>query len=231
MTDSVERLYTELTKLTGINRKRDPRLEKIATDRAMEAYFQVGTTGTTAITHPIDQLKARTWPLMGTYKGVWENAVWLYGYDDPIGQMVTAWWNSAAHHENLVNTDATTWGIAVLEVPVVGQATRYYGITTFTKDLNMKVYLVTGEGYADALGAAPAAANNGKLLLTKSDFLPTETVAELKALNPTEIVLVGGTGAITDNVKAKVVALFPSAKVSRISGANRYDTAAKMSRE
>jgi len=86
------------------------------------------------------------------------------------------------------------------------------------------VYLATGASFADALSAAPAAIKNSGVLLLTGSSLPASTRAELLRLNPTRVVLVGGTGVVTPAVDAAVRALLPSADVDRIAGQNRYAT-------
>jgi putative cell wall-binding protein len=91
-------------------------------------------------------------------------------------------------------------------------------------------YVATADGFADALPAGAAAASRGApLLLTGSTFLPGSTEAELRRLAPGEIVLVGGSNAISDAVESAIRALgFP---VRRISGQDRFETATLVARE
>ncbi|GHD08278.1 cell wall-binding repeat-containing protein [Zhihengliuella salsuginis] len=87
-----------------------------------------------------------------------------------------------------------------------------------------KVYIATGENYADALVAAPAAAHRGAaLLLTKSASVPSEVLAEVRRLNPSSAVIVGGTGAVSRKAAAQIDEIVPT--VVRHSGADRYETA------
>jgi putative cell wall-binding protein len=84
-------------------------------------------------------------------------------------------------------------------------------------------YIVTGEGYADALSAAPAAVKtNGPLLLTQSSWLPDSVVTELKRLKPGKIVVVGGPNSVSAGVYNQLTALAP--QIQRIGGADRYET-------
>ena len=92
------------------------------------------------------------------------------------------------------------------------------------------VYLATGVTFADALAGAPAAAKaGGPVLLTKADALPSSTATELDRLNPAKIVVLGGTSAISDTVK-NGLQQYTAGTVTRISGANRYETAANLSK-
>jgi len=88
-------------------------------------------------------------------------------------------------------------------------------------------YVATGTAFADALAGGPAAdASEGTVLLVTRDAVPSVTRAELVRLDPDEIVVLGGTGAVSDGVAAALADIAP---VRRVSGANRYATAAAIS--
>ena len=92
------------------------------------------------------------------------------------------------------------------------------------------VFLATGEDYPDALAAGPAAAKlDGPVLLTKKAELPEATVRELARLRPGMIVVVGGPDVVSPAVEAALRRY--SATVRRVAGADRYETAAKVSAE
>lgn len=96
-----------------------------------------------------------------------------------------------------------------------------------TGDVNT-VYLASGESFADALGGgAAAAAQKGALLLTAKDTLPPATKRALQHLAPTSVVVLGGTGAISQEV-ADAVEAATNVTVQRLGGTDRYDTAAKV---
>jgi putative cell wall-binding protein/sugar phosphate isomerase/epimerase len=85
-------------------------------------------------------------------------------------------------------------------------------------------YVVSGEGFADALVAgAAAAAAAGPLLLTNASELPAVTAEELQRLDPGRIVVLGGADVVSEPV---VQALSEIAPTERIAGATRYETAA-----
>ena len=68
------------------------------------------------------------------------------------------------------------------------------------------VYLASGRGFADALsGGAVAGANDGPILLTERDCVPESVRNEITRLDPDRIVLLGGTGAVSDDVGDLVV--------------------------
>jgi putative cell wall-binding protein len=90
------------------------------------------------------------------------------------------------------------------------------------------VYVATGENFADALaGGAAGAWNKGPLLLVQRDGIPFDTGVELDRLNPQRIVVLGGTGSVSENVLNQIRQYGP---VTRIAGATRYDTAAQVAR-
>lgn len=92
------------------------------------------------------------------------------------------------------------------------------------------VYLASGENFPDAVSAGPlAAARNGAVLLTRRDVLPAVVEAELVRLAPAAIVVAGGPSVVSDAVLARAAALLPSARVERVSGADRYATSAALS--
>lgn len=91
------------------------------------------------------------------------------------------------------------------------------------------VYLAAGERYADALVADPAAAaDDAPILLVERDTIPAATALELQRLAPSQIVIVGGTAAISTSVEDFLRG--SGAVVTRIAGADRYATAAELSR-
>lgn len=86
------------------------------------------------------------------------------------------------------------------------------------------VVLATGQAFPDALSAsALAGAYGGPLLLTPRDNLPSGLTSELTRLGATNVVIVGGPAAVSDNVKNKLKASYA---VTRIAGADRFGTAA-----
>lgn len=84
------------------------------------------------------------------------------------------------------------------------------------------VYVASGENFPDALAAAPAASLlGGPLLLTPSSALPSVVRSELLRLDPDRIVVVGGTGVVSDEVLEQLESIAPS---ERIAGDDRFAT-------
>jgi putative cell wall-binding protein len=91
------------------------------------------------------------------------------------------------------------------------------------------VAIATGENFPDALAGGAAAGDvGGPVLLVTKDGIPGATVKELKRLNPKEIIVLGGTSAVSTNVET-ALKQYTSGPVNRISGSNRYATAAATS--
>jgi putative cell wall-binding protein len=94
------------------------------------------------------------------------------------------------------------------------------------------VYLASGAAFPDALSGAPVAGKKGTggapVLLVSQNGVPPSVAAELARLRPRRIVILGGTGAVGASVEKSVQA-YTAGTVSRISGADRYATSARIS--
>lgn len=89
-----------------------------------------------------------------------------------------------------------------------------------------RVVLASGHGFADALvAAAPAGMMGAPILLAAPDDLPDVTEQALAELDPAEIVMVGGTAALSAAVEEQAGEAAPDADVIRLAGATRYGTA------
>lgn len=92
------------------------------------------------------------------------------------------------------------------------------------------VVVATGADFPDALAATPLASSYyAPLLLTKKDSLPAGFADELKRLGAKNVILIGGTGAISEKVQNEIAKL--GITVDRISGKSRYETAVKIAEE
>ena len=85
------------------------------------------------------------------------------------------------------------------------------------------VFVAPSGGWADAVAVSGLAALTGiPILLVDQDRVPAETALALSSLQPTTITVLGGVSVVSDAV---VTALGETgATVSRLSGANRYET-------
>ncbi|WP_131104539.1 cell wall-binding repeat-containing protein [Ornithinimicrobium sufpigmenti] len=92
-----------------------------------------------------------------------------------------------------------------------------------------RVYLASGEDYPDALaGAALAGHEHMPLLLTRQDRLDQATVDQLRRLDAQEIVVLGGSGAVSDAVAQQAASHSTSGTYRRLAGDDRYATMARI---
>ncbi|MBO0609169.1 cell wall-binding repeat-containing protein [Myceligenerans salitolerans] len=90
------------------------------------------------------------------------------------------------------------------------------------------VYVATGGNYPDALSAAaPAGLQGGPLLLTRTDSLPGIVADEIERLQPEQIVVAGGEGAVSADVYDELAEIEPN--IRRDAGSTRYETSRVLS--
>ncbi|MCG8398699.1 N-acetylmuramoyl-L-alanine amidase [Bacillus atrophaeus] len=115
----------------------------------------------------------------------------------------------------------------------VGGSNRYGTAVQISKQMYSTAstaVIVGGASYADAISAAPLAyQKNAPLLYTNTKNLSSETKTRLKELKTTNVIIVGGTPAVSSNTANQIKSMGISIK--RIAGSNRYDTAAKVAKE
>ncbi len=212
------------------------------------------------LTAPIPQIAGD--PTIGTeltaFTGTWAPSgvalsyQWLSDGEPILGQTGKKYMPafSAAGHEITVavtgtktgytTATAVSAGVAIAEdaTPLVSRIAgkdRYDTAVKISQSFEpgvTRVYLASGEGFADALSAAPAAAHlDVPLLLTTKDSVPASVLAELERLDPGEIVIVGGPSTISRSVLDKLVALSLAPKVMRIGGADRFEASRNIAEE
>ena len=87
--------------------------------------------------------------------------------------------------------------------------------------------IASGETEVDAVTAAGLAGNlNAAVLLTRSNQLPHNVARFIDEQNVTDVIVVGGTAAVPDAIVTALEGLGSRPSVERISGADRYATAA-----
>ena len=88
------------------------------------------------------------------------------------------------------------------------------------------VFLATASNYPDALAGVPLAyIYKAPLLLTWKDDLPEEVASEINRLGAKKAVILGGTVAISNEVRSQLLNETSVTQVERIGGGSRYDTA------
>lgn len=92
------------------------------------------------------------------------------------------------------------------------------------------VVLASGEDFPDALSGAPLAYHlDAEILLTQKSVLPEVTESALKSLKTKKVTIIGGENAVSPQVEQDIKDL--GIDVDRISGKNRYATAAAVAKE
>ncbi|MGZ8512860.1 MAG: cell wall-binding repeat-containing protein [Candidatus Limnocylindria bacterium] len=92
------------------------------------------------------------------------------------------------------------------------------------------VYVASGRNWPDALAAVPHAARAGApILLTLPNEVPQVTRDALTRLQPAQIIVLGGTVAVSASVATALDAYDTGGGVLRLAGADRYATAAAIS--
>ena len=100
-------------------------------------------------------------------------------------------------------------------------------------DVGVAAFVVANGWSAADVGAASvlAARTDGAVVVyTAGGELSAETAMLLREAAPAEVVIVGGTGAVSRDVRSQIRAASPESGISRISGADRADTAAGTAR-
>ncbi|HAM23337.1 MAG TPA: hypothetical protein DCQ04_13945, partial [Actinobacteria bacterium] len=83
--------------------------------------------------------------------------------------------------------------------------------------------VATGSSFADALAAGPASYNGLPLILTDGTTLSAAAIGALADNDIKQVIIIGGTAAVSDAVKTSIEAL--GITTGRVSGADRYATA------
>ncbi|GAV30788.1 putative cell wall-binding domain [Coriobacteriaceae bacterium EMTCatB1] len=93
------------------------------------------------------------------------------------------------------------------------------------------VVIASGENFPDALSASGlAGAYDAPLLLVRKAELSDVVQQEIDRLAPSRVFVVGGPGAVSDTVVASIAARPSVRVVTRVSGADRYETSAEVAR-
>ncbi|KRU30090.1 N-acetylmuramoyl-L-alanine amidase [Clostridium sporogenes] len=87
--------------------------------------------------------------------------------------------------------------------------------------------IASGEGFADALSAAPLAQKyNAPILLTGKNKLNDNAKAQLEKLETKEVIIIGGPGSISEEIVTELKDM--GINVDRIYGEDRYKTSLKI---
>jgi putative cell wall-binding protein len=120
-----------------------------------------------------------------------------------------------------------TLGKPVLELE--GDVYKLSAEKVLEKFVSPKTLVVArGDIPVDSLAAtAYAKANSYPVLLSKPGELPSVTLDAINKLNPSKVIIIGGTVAISEGVENELSKI---ATVERMSGATRYETAIEVAK-
>ena len=113
---------------------------------------------------------------------------------------------------------------------------RYFGATRYATSAEISrqtlsvdaraAFIATGANFPDALVAGPVGYQlSGPILLVSRDSIPSAVATELARLQPARIYVLGGTSVVSESVRS-ALASYSANPVTRIAGANRYETGA-----
>ena len=130
--------------------------------------------------------------------------------------------------------DARAAVVARPDISRIAGADRYATAAAMSAAIYPKfteyAFIAVGTNFPDALaGGALASAFGSPVLLTAGTALPAPTINELVRLQPEGIVVLGGPSVISDSVVAQLGAYAGGDGVTRVFGADRYETAAAIS--
>jgi len=91
------------------------------------------------------------------------------------------------------------------------------------------VFVASGEDFPDALVAGAVAPGRGPILLVGAHSISASVEVELRRLDPTSVIIVGGEAAIDADV-ARAIAELTGADLVRLGGVDRYDTSTILAR-
>ena len=131
-----------------------------------------------------------------------------------------------------VTTSFSDFQVVVLTTERIAGSDRYATAAEVALDMYPSgastVYVANGDQHSDALVAGLAAAENGApLLLVRTSMIPDATKRALASLKPSRVVIIGGELAVAANVATELGSL-TSARITRIAGTDRFDTAARL---
>lgn len=224
--------YVDTVVPTIIGRTPAPGAVQIAQDGAVTVDFSEPMHGVSGTTMQLRRGDGALVPATVSYSGTRATLQPSILLEGETGYAVTLSGGITDHGGNSIGS--TSWGFITARAVVRLSGTDRYSTaaavsaSAFAPGVPV-VYVATGRAYPDALAGGPAAAaGGGPLLLTAPSSLPGATANELSRLQPARIVVLGGTGAVSDAV-LNALRSYTSGSVTRIGGANRFATAAAIS--
>lgn len=175
-----------------------------------------------------------SWEVMGLASGSYKIRAGDFGTDHEWAYYGGDDWHSAT----AVTYSGTEVGGLDITVPSFPSVKRLAGLdryrtgTAVSEDAlvlpNGRVYIASGTAFPDALAGGPGILPGSPILLVDPNSVPSTVFGEIERLDPDEIVILGGEGAVSASVAA---ALASHAPVSRLAGSDRFGTAVAISQD
>ena len=94
------------------------------------------------------------------------------------------------------------------------------------------VILVSRDAIVDGIAATPlSSVKDAPVLLTGKSSISEATKNELKRLNPSNVIMIGGSGVIDNTIPSQLKKVLPSANINRLGGETRYETCLAVANE
>lgn len=118
----------------------------------------------------------------------------------------------------------------------LGGTNRFDTNNTIVNEMNIEegtpVVIVNGFNFPDALSISSIAAAKGyPIFMSQNNSIPDTIINKISSINPSKIYLIGGTGALSNNIQSQLknnLSNVNDEDIIRISGNNRYDTSLKV---
>lgn len=107
-------------------------------------------------------------------------------------------------------------------------------LDTFDVQKGTPIILTNAYGFADALSVSSTAASKGyPIFMSNSSNLSDEVKQKINDIQPSKVYLIGGEGALSNNIISEVENIIPrlgDSNIIRIGGNTRYDTSLNISK-
>jgi putative cell wall-binding protein len=195
----------------------------------MDGYETLdGTSMSTAIVSSVSSMVKQQYPFLKglQVKDILENSTTPLPEIDRLGTGLI----NAEEALNYVQKKNRLYGLTSVETAVEISKNGWSSIEKKeltiggTKLNGSFVILASGDSFPDSLAASPLASHlDSPILLVKNNRLSESVKEELKRLNPSHVLMIGGGNAISQEVENEINNL--SIETKRLFGVDRYETA------
>ncbi|WP_341357004.1 cell wall-binding repeat-containing protein [Rossellomorea sp. y25] len=195
----------------------------------MDGYQALdGTSMSTAIVSSVSSMVKQQYPFLKglQVKDVLENSTTPLPEVDRLGTGLI----NAEEALNFVQTKNRIYGLNSVETAVEISKNGWSSLEEKeltiggTKLTGSFVILASGASFPDSLAASPLASHlDSPILLVKNNRLSESVKEELKRLNPSHVLMIGGGNAVSQDVENEIKNL--SIETKRLFGVDRYETA------